>query len=107
MRRTSLTVAFALLLFAISLLTLSCNLSQGNQPPSFSNEIGWATSNMDLSFGGKRGEVQPATAFLLFQVFIDDPDGRDDIDEIDVIHPDGFAWYIEGHYNEEEGYWGG
>jgi hypothetical protein len=62
---------------------------------------------MDLSFGGKRGEVQPATAFLLFQVFIDDPDGHDDIEEIDVIHPDGFAWYIEDDYDEAGGYWGG
>lgn len=103
MRRGSMTIVVALLTCATSFITLGCNLFQKNQPPTFSNDIGWATSNMDLSFGGKRGEVQPATAFRLFQVFIDDHDDRNDIVEIDVIDPDDRTWYIEDHYNDEGG----
>jgi hypothetical protein len=107
MRRGSMTFVAALLTCAAGFLTPSCNLSQKNQPPTFSNNIGWAASNVDLSYGGKWGDTQPATAFRLFQVLIDDPDGREDIVEIDVIDPEGRTWYIEDHYLEAYSYWGG
>jgi len=97
-----------LLLCVASLLLLGCNLFGKNEAPSFSKDFGWATSNVDPSFWEKGGgDTAPATAFRLFQVFVDDPDGRQDIVEIDVINPDGIAWYIEDHYNSSGGYWGG
>ena len=92
----------------VGLFLLSCDLFQKNEPPSFSRDFGWATSNVDPTFWTKRGNTAPATAFLLFQVLAYDPDGYQDISIIDVIHPDGVTtWSLEDHYNSAGGYWGG
>lgn len=95
-----------LLLCAASLFVLSCNLAQTNRPPVFSG-IGWATSNYDPSFWTKTGGTAPATGFRCFQVFIDDPDVRQDIVEITVSDPLGQSWSLEDDYDSESGYWGG
>ena len=109
MKPKLLTVTRRFLIGSAVLFTLSCNLSLQNQPPEFSNIFGWATSNIDPSYWTKGGgSPHPATAFRLFQVFVDDPDGNDDIVKIIVTHPNGLVeWHIEEHYQSDGGYWGG
>jgi hypothetical protein len=108
MRRRSLRVLGVILVCLSGLTALGCNLFQKNEAPSFSREFGWATSNVDPSYWEKLGDTDPPTAFCLFQVSVDDPDGYGDIDEIDVIHPTGVkTWYLEEDYNSDGGYWGG
>jgi hypothetical protein len=108
MKHRKFTFLCILLFCVVSLFLLSCNLFQKNEAPIFSGDFGWATSDVDPTYWTKRGDTAPATAFRGFWVYVDDPDGYQDITEIDVIHPNGVdTWYIEGHYNSEDGYWGG
>jgi hypothetical protein len=93
----------------LGLLLIGCNLQQKNRPPSFLKACGWATSNVHASFWTKYGDPAPqATAFRLFQVFVDDADGYQDVTSVKVIHPNGSSyWALEDDYNAEGGYWGG
>ncbi len=101
-------VTMLLLVCFILGTTATCKNSpiDGNSPPVI-NGIGWLTGNMDTSYWTKWGYTDPPTAWRNFSIYAADPDGRQDIYEIDVIDPDNKAWYVENHYSAGEGCWGG
>ena len=70
----------AVFVFAVTLCALiGCDLSQKNESPSFSRYVGWTAENIDPSYWTKDGGTSNATAFRNFWIYVDDPDGVDDI----------------------------
>ena len=105
---------FVILCFSFTLCVLmSCELSQKNEPPSFLRYVGWTAENIDPSYWTKRGDTSNATAFRDFWVYVDDPDGVDDIVLIQVTDPNYSTWTLQNsetgksYYDEDGGFWGG
>jgi len=105
-----------LVVFVLSItlfVLISCDLSQKNKSPSFSRYSGWTAENIDPSYWTKLGDTSDATAFRDFWIYVDDPDGVDDIVLITVTDPNDYTWTLQNSetgkslYDEDGGFWGG